>query len=170
MTRWLTYWFFRSGVKGQGHMLDIVVKPCKYDTDWTVPARTVKLGIHKTSDKDQGTYWFSRSGVVKVTHYTLFLNLVNIIQTEPFLLGPSNLVHIVLMTRGRHLLIFKVSGQMSRSNLVNKINPFYIANYNAISLLNSPVGRSQRWHCSCCVFSVTARYCYTPGVHIGVHM
>ena len=30
------------------------------------------------------------------------------IQTEPFQLGPSNLVHILPMTRGRHLLIFKV--------------------------------------------------------------
>ena len=36
---------------------------------------------------------------VKVTHYILMLNLVNTIQTEPFKLGPSNLVHIQLMTR-----------------------------------------------------------------------
>ena len=28
--------------------------------------------------------------------------------------------------------------------------PFYFANYNVISLLNSPVGRIlQRWRCSC---------------------
>ena len=43
-------------------------------------------------------------------------NLVNTIQAEPFQLGPSNLVHILLMTRGPHLLIFKVMGQRSRSH------------------------------------------------------
>ena len=37
---------------------------------------------------------------VKVTHYTLMLNHVNKIRTEPFKLGPSNLVHILLTTRG----------------------------------------------------------------------
>ena len=37
---------------------------------------------------------------VKVTRYTLLFNLVNTIQPEPFQLGPSNLVHILLMTRG----------------------------------------------------------------------
>ena len=52
---------------------------------------------------------------VKVTSYTLLLNLVNRIQTEPFKLGLLNLVHILLMTRGRHLVIFKVRGQKSRS-------------------------------------------------------
>ena len=41
-----TYWFSRSEVKGQGHTLHIVVKPCKQDTDWTVSAQTVKLGTH----------------------------------------------------------------------------------------------------------------------------
>ena len=29
-------------------MLDIVDKPCKHDTDLTVPARTVKPGTHTT--------------------------------------------------------------------------------------------------------------------------
>ena len=53
---------------------------------------------------------------VKVTGYTLLLNLVYTIQTEPFQLGPSNLVHRLLMTRGRHLLAFKVMGQRSRSH------------------------------------------------------
>ena len=28
-----------------------VHKPCKHDTDWTVPARSVKLGTHTTYDK-----------------------------------------------------------------------------------------------------------------------
>ena len=41
--------------------------------------------------------------------------LVDTIQTEPFKLGPSNLVHLLLMTRRRTLLIFKVRGQRSRS-------------------------------------------------------
>ena len=45
----------------------------------------------------------------------LSTKLVNTIQTEPFQLGPSNLVHLLLMTRGRTLLIFKVRGQRSRS-------------------------------------------------------
>ena len=45
----------------------------------------------------------------------LSTKLVDTIQTEPFKLGPSNLVHLVLMTRGRNLLIFKVRGQRSRS-------------------------------------------------------
>ena len=36
---------------------------------------------------------------VKVTRYTLLLNLVNTIQTEPFQLGPSNFVHLLLMSR-----------------------------------------------------------------------
>ena len=46
-----------------------------------------------------------------VTHYTLLSNLVNTIQTEPFQLGLSNLVHIQLMTRTMHILIFKVKGR-----------------------------------------------------------
>ena len=56
----------------------------------------------------------------------LSTKLVNTIQTELLQLGPSNLVHIFLITRGQHLFIFKVSGQRSRShatslkNLVNK--------------------------------------------------
>ena len=37
---------------------------------------------------------------IKVTRYTLLFNLVNAIQTEPFQLGPSNLIPILLMTRG----------------------------------------------------------------------
>ena len=38
-------------------------------------------------------------------------------------------------------------------NLVNKINPFYFANYNVISLLNSPVRCIlQHWRCSCLPF------------------
>ena len=47
-------------------------------------------------------------------------------------------------------IAFKDRCLRSKSNLVNKINPFYIANYYVISLLNSPVGRIlQRWRCSC---------------------
>ena len=66
------YWFSRSGVKGQGHPLHIVVKLCKRDTDWTVPAMT------------------------------------------------SNLVRILLMTRGWHLLILKVMGQGHTQHIVVK--------------------------------------------------
>ena len=97
--------FSRSGVKGQGHTLHIVVKPCKHHTDGTVSAMFVKLGTHTTFDK----------------------------RTSP--------------------IAFKDRCLRSRSNLVNKINPFYIANYYVISLLNSPVGRIlQRWRCSCFFF------------------
>ena len=46
----------------------------------------------------------------------LSAKIVNTIETEPFQLGPSNLVHILLMTRGRTLLNFKVRGQRSRSH------------------------------------------------------
>ena len=45
----------------------------------------------------------------------LSTKLVDTIQSEPFQLGPSNLVHLLLMTRGQTLLIFKVRGQRSRS-------------------------------------------------------
>ena len=93
-----------------------VRKACKHDRDWTVPARTVKLGTHTTYDKKTNPNDFQGQGSkVKVTCWTLLLNLVNRIQTEPFQLGPLNLVHILLMTRGQHLLIFKVMGKRSRS-------------------------------------------------------
>ena len=46
----------------------------------------------------------------------LSTKLVNTIQTELFQLGSSNLVHILLMTRGQTLLMFKVMGQRSRSH------------------------------------------------------
>ena len=49
----------------------------------------------------------------------LSTKLVNKIQTEPFKLEPSNLVHLLLMTRGRTLLIFKVRGQRSRSHVTH---------------------------------------------------
>ena len=35
----------RSGVKGQGHTLNINVKPCEQDKDRIVWVRTVKLGV-----------------------------------------------------------------------------------------------------------------------------
>ena len=78
---------------------------------------TVKLGTQITYGKRTTPIDFQGHGSkVKVTRYTLLLNLVNTIQTEPFQLGPSNLVHRLLMARGRHLLTFKVMGQRSRSN------------------------------------------------------
>ena len=104
---------------------------------------TIKLGTHTSYDKRTTPIDFQGQGSkVKVTRYTLLLNLVNMIQTEPFQLWPSNLVCTLLMTRGWHLYIFKFRGQRS------KINPFYIANYKVISLFKSPVGRIlQRWRC-----------------------
>ena len=95
-----------------------------------------------------GTYYgMARASVCLSVCLSVGLSrkLVNTIQTELFQLGPSNFVYILLMTRGRTLLIFKVMGQRSRShtrhlNLVNKINHFYIAYYNVISLFNSPLG------------------------------
>ena len=60
---------------------------------------------------------------VKVTRNTLLLNLVNRIQTRPFKLGLSNVVHMLLMTRGKHLLISKVKGQWSRSYAYIVVKP-----------------------------------------------
>ena len=81
----------------------------------------------------------------------------NTIQTEPFTgkLGPSNLVDILLMTRGRTLLIFKVKSQGHILNIVVKSceqgkKTFYIASYDIISHINSPIRRIlQRLSCSC---------------------
>ena len=102
---------FKVGVKGQGHMLDIVVKPSKHDTDWTISTWAIKLGTHNSYDKRMTPIDFKGHGSkVKVTRKTSLLNLVN------------------------------------------RINPFYIAIYNVISFLNSPVGRIlQRWRSSCCI-------------------
>ena len=104
---------------------------------------TIKFGTHTSYDKRTTPIDFQGQGSkVEVTRYTLLLNLVNMIQTEPFQLWPSNLVRTLLMTRRWHLYIFKVMGQRS------KINPFYIANYKVIFLFKSPVGRIlQRWRC-----------------------
>ena len=49
-----------------------VHKVCKHDTDWTIPARTVKLGTHTTYDKRTNPIDFQGQGSkVKVTHSTL---------------------------------------------------------------------------------------------------
>ena len=121
--------------QGQGSQVEV--------TDWTISAMTIKLDTHTSYDKRTTPIDFQGQGSqVEVTRYTLLLNLVNMIQTEPFQLWPSNLVRTLLMTRRWHLYIFKVMGQRS------KINPFYIANYKVISLFKSPVGRIlQRWRC-----------------------
>ena len=61
----------------------------------------VKFSTHTTYNKRTTPIDFQGHGsTVKVTRYTLLLNLVNTIKTEPFQLGPSNLVHIILMIRG----------------------------------------------------------------------
>ena len=97
-----------------------VHKACKHDSDWTLPARTFKLGTLTTYDKRRNPIDFQGQGSkVKVTRNTLLFNLVNTIQTEPFQLGPSNLVHLLLLTRGGTLLIFKVRGQRSRSHITH---------------------------------------------------
>ena len=68
MTRGQTLLISRSGVKGQGHMLHIVIQPCKHDADITVPVRTVKLGKHTTYDKRTTPIDFQSHGSkVKVT-------------------------------------------------------------------------------------------------------
>ena len=102
-----------------------VHKACKQDTDWTVWARTVKLGTLTTYDKRMNPIDFQGQGLkVKVTSCILMLNLVNTIQTEPFQLGQSDLVHILLMIRGWHLLIFKVRGQKVKvTRYILMLNP-----------------------------------------------
>ena len=109
-----------------------VHKACKHDTDWTVAVRTVKLSTHTTYDKRTNPIDFQGQGSkVKVTGYTLLLNLVNTIQTEPFKLGSSNLVHILLMTRGWHLLISRsgVKGQGHMLHIVVKLCTQYRLNH-----------------------------------------
>ena len=52
---------------------------------------TVKLSTDTTYDKRKNPIDFQgHESKVTVTHYTLLLNLVAMIQTEPFQLGPSN--------------------------------------------------------------------------------
>ena len=76
--------------------------------------------------------------------------LVNTIESEPFQLGPSNLVHILLMTRRRTLLIFNVRGQRSRPqatqllNLVNtiQIRLFQLGPSNLVLILLMTRGRT----------------------------
>ena len=65
--------------------------------------------------QEDNTYCFWRSGVKGQGHTlkTVLLKLVNRIKTELFQLGMSNLVYILLMTRGWHLLLFNVMGQRS---------------------------------------------------------
>ena len=64
----------------------------------------------------------------------LSTKLVDTIQTEPFKLGPSNLVHLLLMTRGGQLLILRSGSKVKVTywtlllSLVNKVQPFYNAN------------------------------------------
>ena len=86
MTRRQTLLIF----KVSGHTLHIVVKPCKHDTDWTVPARTVKLGSHTTVWQVDEPYWFSRSGVKGQGHTLHIVFKLCKKETSPFQLGPSN--------------------------------------------------------------------------------
>ena len=78
----------------------------------------------------------------------LSTKLVDTIQTEPFKLGPSNLVHLLLMTRRRTLLIFKVKGQGHHNtlllSLVNTIQtePFKLGPSNLVHLLLMTRGRT----------------------------
>ena len=91
--------------------LGLSTKACKQNTDRTIKARAVKLGTHACYDKRTTPIVFQRSRSLWCV-YTQ--KLVNKTQKEPLGLGPSTLVHI-LMTRGRHLLFFKVRGQRSTS-------------------------------------------------------
>ena len=53
---------FKVRVKGRGHTLHIVVKPCKHNTDWTVSAMTIKLGTHTSYDKRMTPIYFQGHG------------------------------------------------------------------------------------------------------------
>ena len=95
-----------------------LVKTCKHDTKWTVSAWTVKLGTHTPYDKRMTPIDFQGQGSkIKVTCYKLLLNLVNMIQTEPFQLGPSNLLHIQCTSYDKRKtpIDFQGQGQRSRS-------------------------------------------------------
>ena len=89
-------------LKGQGHTLVFIVNPRKRTTDWTVSARTVKLGNHDSYDKRMiiDTYWFSRSGVKDLGHKIHIVVKPCKHHTDWTISArTSNLVHILLMTR-----------------------------------------------------------------------
>ena len=86
-----TYWFSRSGVKGQGHTLHIVVKACKHNTDWAILTRTVKFGTHNSYDKrttpiDFRVIWSK----VKVTQLNIVVKPCK--QDKPFYIANYNVI------------------------------------------------------------------------------
>ena len=94
--------------KGQGHTLQIVVKPCNHDTDWTVSARTIKLGTHISYDKRKTPIDFQGHGSkVKVTCKTLLLYLVNNI--NPFHIANYSIISLFNSPIGRILQRWRCS-------------------------------------------------------------
>ena len=139
-------------LSGRLSVCGFVRKACKHDRDWTVPARAVKLGAHTTYDKRTDPIDFQGQGSkVKVTCWTLLLILVNTIQTEPFQLGPLNLVHILLMTKRTTPIDFQGHGSKVKVtrytyllNLVNTIQtgPFQLGPSNLVLILLMTRGRT----------------------------
>ena len=66
-------------------------------------ARNVKLGIHTSYDKRMTLLAFQCHGSKVNVKCDTLLNLVYKIKTEPFQLGPSNLVHILLVRNVQQL-------------------------------------------------------------------
>ena len=75
----------------QGQKLDIVVKPHKDDTDWTISATTVKTWYTYLWQEDD-TYWFSRSGVKGQGH---ILNVKVCKQDKPYLIANYNVISLL---------------------------------------------------------------------------
>ena len=100
---------------GQGHTLNSVVKSCKQYKDKTKyfglgPSNLVHILVMA-----RGWHWFSRSGVKGQGHR---LNIV----VQPCKQDKDRIVHIFVMAKGCHLLIFKVMGQRSGLTLLNLVN------------------------------------------------
>ena len=96
---------------------------------------TIKLGTHTTYGKRTTPTcidFHGQGSKVKVTRYTLLLNLVNTIQTEPFQPGPSNLVHRLLMTRGRHPIDSQGHGSKVK---VTRYTSLYTLLFNLVNMI-----------------------------------
>ena len=71
---------------------------CKHDIDWTISARTVKLGTMTSYDRRTTPIAFEGQGSkVMITRLILVFNFVNKIKTESFGLGLRNFVDILVM-------------------------------------------------------------------------
>ena len=82
-----------------------VCNACKQHTSETDSSRSIKLGTHTCYDKrTKHTAFQGQCSKVKVIYQTL-LNAVDTKEAKLFEPGPSNLVHILVMTIGQPPLV-----------------------------------------------------------------